>query len=58
MRMIGACWRPGFFRLGGLFRVAPSGIGRVSPTSGVRSSVGRDRIAPFPKILEIPAGDT
>lgn len=30
-----ACWRPGFFQLGGL--VALGGIGRVSPTSGVRS---------------------
>jgi hypothetical protein len=53
VRIFGACWRPG---LGGLF--APSGIGRVFPTSGLRSSAGRDRITPFPKTLDVPAGDT
>lgn len=56
VRFFGACWRPVLFRLGGLF--APSGIGRVFPTSGVRSSAGRDRITPFPKTLDVPAGDT
>jgi hypothetical protein len=54
--MIGACWRLGFFRLGG--RRALSGIGRVSPTSRVRGLAGRDRITPFPKALKAPAGDT
>jgi hypothetical protein len=58
VRIFGTRWRPGFFRLGGLF--ALSGIGRVSPTSGVRSPVGRDRITPIPNTLEVrvPAGDT
>lgn len=56
VRTAGAGWRPGFFRLGG--RNALSGIGRVSPTSGVRSFARRDRITPFPKTLEVPAGDT
>ncbi len=55
VKVIGACWRPGFFQLGG--RNALSGIGRVSPTSGVRGFVGRDRITPFPNTLEVPAGD-
>jgi hypothetical protein len=55
--VIGACWRPGFFRLGG--RRALSGISRVSPTSsGIRGFVGCDRITPFPKALKVPAGDT
>ena len=54
VKIFGTCWRPGFFLLGGLF--ALSGIGRVS--TGVRSSVGRNRITPLPKVLEVPAGDT
>lgn len=51
--MFGACWRPGFFRPGR--GRALSGIGRVSPTSGVRGFVRRDGIAPFPKALDVPA---
>ncbi len=50
----GARWSLGF----GLGLFAPGGIGRVSPTSGKRSFVGRDRIAPFPKSLDVPADYT
>jgi hypothetical protein len=49
------CWSPRF-GLGGLF--APGGIGRVSPTSGERSFIGSDCIAPFPKSLDVPADYT
>jgi hypothetical protein len=55
VRIFGPCWRPGFFQLGG--RSALSGIGRVSPTSGICGSAGRDRITPFPDGLDVPAGD-
>jgi len=55
-RVFGTCWRPRFFQLRGLS--ALSGIGRVSPTSGVCSFVGRDRITPFPNSLDALAGDT
>ena len=57
VRIFGACWwRPGFFQLGG--RNALSGISRVSPTSGICGSAGRDRITPFPNSLDVPASDT
>ncbi len=52
----GARWRPGFFRLGGF--VALSSIGRVSPPSRGRSSVGRDCITSFPESLDVPADYT